>query len=484
MPKTSLPWLKKWLSYKFFSMSHSANPTTLSSRKNALSIFQAGVAAADPYQAVKCCLFADDQQLEILLNLNDKTQKRTGKWSKVHIIAFGKAACAMAKAAREIIPAHILAGFGIAVTNYENVTAIENIEVIGAAHPLPDEAGLNAAKRCAERISNAQLGELVLVLVSGGGSALIPYPVDAISLQEKIATTDLLLACGATINEINCVRKHLSRLKGGGLARLAVPADLHAFILSDVLGDDLSAIASGPTVPDSSTYDDAIAVFTTKGIWDKVPAKVQQHLEQGALGKAPETPKPGDNAFKNTTTTLIGSNAISLNASIKAAQDLGYETQLYDAHLCGEARNAAEKWVCYAKHLIDNGINKPLALLAGGETTVTLKGNGHGGRNQEMVLAFAIAAQQYGLTGYWTFLSGGTDGRDGPTDAAGGIVDQDTIKRMIHSGLDPLAMLDNNDSYTALKNSQNLLNTGATGTNVADLQVLLIHPNSYTNTHA
>jgi glycerate 2-kinase len=457
-------------------MSYLANPITLSSRKDALNIFQAGIAAADPYQAVKRCLFADDQHLKILLNLDDLTQKRTGKWSKVHFIAFGKAACAMAKAAQEIIPAHLLPDFGIAVTNYENVAAIDNVKVIGASHPLPDEAGLNAALKCAERAIQAQQGELVLVLISGGGSALIPYPVNSITLQEKIATTDLLLACGATINEINCVRKHLSRLKGGGLARLAVPADLHALILSDVLGDELDAIASGPTVPDTSTYDDAIAVFTAKGIWDKVPANVQQHLEQGKLGKVPETPKPGDNVFKNTTHTLIGSNAISVQATLKSSKNLGYEAQLYNAHLCGEARNEAEKWAHYAKHLIDNGIDKPLALLAGGETTVTLKGNGRGGRNQEMALAFAIAAKQHGLTGHWTFLSGGTDGRDGPTDAAGGIVDQDTIKRMIQAGMDPLAMLDNNDSYTALKSSHDLLDTGATGTNVADLQVLLIQP--------
>jgi glycerate 2-kinase len=457
-------------------MSYSANPITLLLRKDALSIFQAGITAADPYQAVKSYLFADGQQLEILLNLDDKTQKRTGKWSKVHLIAFGKAACAMAKAALEIIPAHLLTDFGIAVTNYENVTAIDNVEVIGASHPLPDEAGLNAALKCAERISRAQENELVLVLVSGGGSALIPYPVDSITLQEKIATTDLLLACGATINQINCVRKHLSQLKGGGMARLAVPADLHALILSDVLGDDLSVIASGPTVPDPSTFDDAIAVFIAKGIWDKVPAHVHHHLELGKLGNVPETPKPGDIAFKNTTHTLIGSNAISVQATLKASENQGYEAQLYSAHLCGEARNEAEKWVRYAKHLIDSGINKPLALLAGGETTVNLKGSGRGGRNQEMALAFAIAAQQHGLTGYWTFLSGGTDGRDGPTDAAGGIVDQDTLKRMIHAGIDPVATLDNNDSYTALKSSQDLLDTGATGTNVADLQVLLIYP--------
>jgi len=457
-------------------MSYPANPITLSSRKDALSIFQAGVAAADPYQAVKNCLFTDGERLDILLDLNDLSQKRSGKWSKVHLIAFGKAACAMAKAAQEIIPVHLLASSGIAVTNYENVTAIDNIEIIGASHPLPDEAGLNAALKCAEHISRAQKDDLVLLLVSGGGSALIPYPVDSITLQEKIAVTDLLLASGATINEINCVRKHLSQLKGGGLAKLATPVDLHALILSDVLGDELGAIASGPTVPDPSTYNDAIAVFTTKGIWDKVPTPIQLHLEQGKLGNVPETPKPGDIAFKNTTHTLIGSNAISVNATLKAAQNLGYETQLYSAHLCGEARIEAEKWAHYAKHIIDTGIDKPLALIAGGETTVTLKGNGRGGRNQEMALAFAIAAQQHNLTGCWTFLSGGTDGRDGPTDAAGGIVDQDTLKRMINAGTDFVAMLDNNDSYTALKSSQDLLDTGTTGTNVADLQVLLIQP--------
>jgi hydroxypyruvate reductase len=446
-----------------------------SSRQDALGIFQAGVAAADPYLAVKRSLFSDGQQLEILLNLDDPSQKRAGPWSKVHLIAFGKAACAMAKAAGEIIPAHLLASGGIAVTNYENVTAIDNIEVIGAAHPLPDEAGLNAAQKLAERVSRAQQGELVLVLVSGGGSALIPYPVDSITLQEKIAATHLLLASGATINQINCVRKHLSRLKGGGLARLAMPADLHAFILSDVLGDDLSAIASGPTVPDPTTHDDAIAVFTGKGIWDQVPASVQQHLQQGKLGLVPETPKPGDNAFKNTTHTLIGSNAISVNAALKAAQNLGYETRLYSARLCGEARDEAEKWARHAKHLIDNGLTRPLALIAGGETTVTLKGNGRGGRNQEMALAFALAAKQHGLTGDWTFLSGGTDGRDGPTDAAGGRVDPDSLQRMIDAGLDPIALLDNNDSYAALAGSGDLLDTGPTGTNVADLQVLLIH---------
>jgi glycerate 2-kinase len=435
-------------------------------RQDALSIFKAGIAAADPYQAVKRCL----------------TPRLLGNHSKVHLIAFGKAACAMAQAAQEIIPAGMLAGRGIAVTNYENATSVDNVDVIGASHPLPDEAGLKAAQMIADRVQDAQQNELVLVLVSGGGSALIPYPASQITLQEKIAATDLLLACGATINQINCVRKHLSRLKGGGLARMAAPADLHALILSDVLGDDLSSIASGPTVADDTTYADAIEILEAKGIWDQVPASVRQHLEQGKQGRIAETPKPGDDIFKNTRHTLIGSNTISVNAMLVAARKLNYEAELYSEHLSGEARTVGATLVaqCVERRIKSPTQNKPIALLAGGETTVTLKGNGRGGRNQEMALAFALAAEQHGLTGNWAFLSGGTDGRDGPTDAAGGIVDNNSIKRMTQAGVNPIERLENNDSYTALKASEDLVNTGATGTNVADLQILLIQPEPYT----
>ncbi|MGZ8185960.1 MAG: glycerate kinase type-2 family protein [Methylobacter sp.] len=446
-------------------------------REDALSIFQAGIAAADPYKAVKRCLITHRHHIEILLNLNDPDQKRLGRWSKVHLIAFGKAACAMARAASEIIPAHLLSDNSIAVTNYENECVIDNIEVIGAGHPLPDEAGLKAAKKCADLARSAQKDELVLVLISGGGSALIPYPVDRITLQEKIVTTDLLLASGADINQINCVRKHLSRIKGGGLAEMSQPSALHALVLSDVLGDNLSSIASGPTVPDNTTHADAIEILKSKGVWGKVPVNVQDYLDQGKRGRVPETPKPGDKAFKNSAHTLIGSNTLSVEAVTKAAKDHGYEAKLYNDNLYGEAREEAEKLVIYAKTHIENGIIKPVAFLGGGETTVTLKGKGQGGRNQEFALAFACAAQKHGLTGKWVFLSGGTDGRDGPTDAAGGIVGPDTIQRMTEAGVNSIEALENNDSYAALKSSQDLLFTGPTGTNVADLQILLIQLN-------
>jgi hydroxypyruvate reductase len=445
-------------------------------RNDAKAIFQAGIDAADPYRGVKRCLQASARHLEIALNADDKRQKRIGRWTKVHPIAFGKAACTMAKAVQEIIPAHLFAGKGIAVTNYENVTQVDNFEVIGAGHPLPDAAGYNAALKVAAFAGEAQQDELVLVLVSGGGSALLPYPVAPVTLEEKIATTQLLLACGATITEINYVRKHLSCLKGGGLARKAAPADLHALILSDVLGDDLSAIASGPTVPDDTTFADAIAVLKSKGVWGDVPNTVRELLAAGTRREIPETPKSGDPVFARCGLTLIGGNAISLHAVAVAAERRGYQSRLYSDELCGEARDAAERLAGYVRDLLGQGIDKPLAVLAGGETTVTLKGSGKGGRNQEMALAFALAAERLGLPAYWIFLSGGTDGRDGPTDAAGGCVDAHTLQRIRAAGLDPTALLDNNDSYAALTSARDLLMTGATGTNVADLQIVLIHP--------
>lgn len=445
-------------------------------RRDALRIFQAGIDAADPYQAVKRCLSVNNNHLSISLNLNDKTQNRCSQWQKIYLIAIGKAACAMARAAQKQIPKHLLANTGIAVTNYENVTSVEHFDVIGAAHPLPDASGLKASWLIAERVSQAKQGELVLVLISGGGSALIPYPLTGISLADKIATTDLLLACGATINQINCVRKHLSHLKGGGLAKLAAPADLHTLILSDVLGDDLSSIASGPTVPDNTTFTDAADILHAYKIWDKLPDTIRIVLSAGTEGKIPETPKPNDPIFNRTGHTLIGSNGVSVRASFQYADELGYKTQLYSEHLCGEARIEAENWVLHAKKLRQQNINKPIALLAGGETTVKITGSGLGGRNQEMALAFSLAAEKHRLTGNWSFLSGGTDGRDGPTDAAGGRVDPDTLTRMRASGIDPNAYLADNNSYQALAGSHDLLITGATGTNVADLQVLLLLP--------
>lgn len=447
-------------------------------RRDAALIFQAGIKAADPYYAVKQCLSSDGQQLQIELNQDGIGQKLCGPWSKIHLIAFGKAACTMIMAAQEVIPAHLLAESGIAVCNYENVAVVEQVDVHGAGHPLPDFSGFSGAQRIVEKAQLAQAGELVLVLISGGGSALIPFPVEGISLEDKVATSDLLLASGANINEINCVRKHLSLLKGGGLAKLAAPAAIHALILSDVLGDELSVIASGPTVADESTFVEAITILNDKSLWHKVPHAVQKYLSKGAEGLQSETPKANDAVFKHSTYTLIGSNTISVHAITHSAEMLGYQVFVYSEQLTGEAKDVAVELLLYAQNILKQGINKPCAILAGGETTVTMQGSGLGGRNQEMALAFALAEQQSRLADSWVFLSAGTDGRDGPTDAAGGLVDTYTIERMCKAHIEPEHYLMNNDSYHALQVSKDLLITGATGTNVADLQILLIQPNS------
>jgi hydroxypyruvate reductase len=451
-------------------------------RTAAQSVFLAGVEAADPARAVRRALRLEGEWLEILLAPGgDETAFRRGNWRSVRPIAIGKAAIAMARAVGQLLPDNLFRDGGVIVTNHENLAElvggeVPGFELIGAGHPLPDAGGVAGARRVAEIADSAGEGELVLVLVSGGGSALVPAPVPPITLAEKIATTDLLLACGADIVQINCVRKHLSTLKGGGLVRHAAPADLHALILSDVIGDDLSAIASGPTVPDETSFAQAIAILEDGGVWDRVPASVRTRLEQGRDGMIEETPKPGDKIFERAGSSLIGSNGMSLAAAEQAACRLGFETRIVSAALCGEAQDAAGLLLSAALAAETSG--RPLALLAGGETTVTLRGRGRGGRNQELALAFAMQAKDRGLDGHWVFLSGGTDGRDGPTDAAGGLVDPSSLARIQAAGGDAAALLANNDSYRAFELSGDLLKPGATGTNVADLQVLLLEPSS------
>jgi len=439
-------------------------------RDQAQKIFMTGVRAADPGAAVHRHLAYVQGRLQIACHdTTDRKSTRSRSWSKIHVIAFGKAAVPMASAVLEIIPRQSLAAPPTVVTSYENAMPVDGLHILGAAHPLPDESGQQAARSIATIASNARQGELVLVLISGGASALLPSPPDGIPLADKTAATELLLASGADIGEINTVRKHLSLLKGGGLARLAAPADLHALILSDVIGDDLSTIASGPTVADDTTFAQALHVFEKRNLVHRLPASVRDHLERGCSGAIVETPGSDDSVFANTGNTLIGSNRISLDAAIADAQGAAFAVHVHSRALHGEARDVAQQ-ICSAAADLPTGRH---AILAGGETTVTLQGNGRGGRNQELALAFALQAKQCDLAADWVLLSGGTDGIDGPTDAAGGIVDSGTVHRIQSAGGDPRALLENNDAYHALQMSNDLVTTGATGTNVADLVVML-----------
>jgi hydroxypyruvate reductase len=313
----------------------------------------------------------------------------------------------------------------------------------------------------------------VVGVLSGGGSALLPCPVEGVSLEEKRKTTELLLASGATIQEVNAVRKHLSRIKGGQMARLAQPARLLVLVLSDVVGDDLSTIASGPAAPDPATYPECLEILDRYGLREAVPLSVRAHLEKGALGEIPETPKPGDPVFARVHHLIVGNNLLALRGARQKAASLGYETLLLSSMIQGEAREVAKVHGAIAREIVRTAhpVTPPCCILSGGETTVTVRGRGLGGRNQEFALSAAVAIADLPQT---VVLSGGTDGKDGPTDAAGAIVDGTTVVRARGSGLDPLRSLAENDSYRFLERVGDLLRTGPTGTNVMDLHLLLV----------
>ena len=435
-------------------------------RGDALSAFEAGVAAAEPQAAVRRTLRTSNAGRPVIAG------EEVAAGTRLLVVSFGKAACTMAKAVASVVPEEVFPGPGIAVVNAENRREVSRFRVRSSGHPVPDRAGVQAAEEVTRYVDSATEKDAVLVLVSGGGSALLPAPSEGVTLEDKMETTLQLLACGATIHEMNAVRKHLSTLKGGGLARRAAPARIEAHLLSDVIGDDLSTIASGPTVADPTTFADARGILEKYGILETVPTAIAERLERGDHGEVPETPKPGDPIFDRVNNVLVGSNRQSLDAAAERAKALGYEVVIASRELCGDARDAA---AALSRHVRQRATTaRPVAILAGGETTVTVKGSGRGGRNQEMALHFALACKDMQVKFPWVFLSGGTDGRDGPTDAAGGLVDPCTLSRGATAGHNVETELENNNSYRFLEASGDLLKTGATGTNVADLQVLLV----------
>ncbi len=442
-------------------------------RGHARTMFADAVAAADPRAAVVRTLHKQPNSSQIQSTAKPQSfQLQEFSRRKVRVVAFGKAAITMTEGALECVPEDLLIETPVAVTSYENVIQHGKIQILGAGHPIPNADGLKAARKIAKTVRAAKADELILALISGGASALLPMPPPSITLEDKRNATQLLLTSGADIHEINTVRKHLSELKGGGLARLAYPAALQALILSDVLDNDPGTIASGPTAGDLTTFSDAKGVFLRRGIWEQIPNSIQAHLDRGCDGLIDETTLPEDEIFRDVSNTIVGSNLISLDSICQSAKSAGYDVQIVSKALTGEARSVAEKFLMRASAPIE----RPTAFVAGGETTVTVRGSGLGGRNQEMALTFAIDADSRFNNLSWVFLSGGTDGIDGPTDAAGGLVDPGTIARIHNAGYDPRLLLDNNDAYHALDHAGDLLVTGATGTNVADLQILLIHP--------
>jgi glycerate 2-kinase len=391
---------------------------------------------------------------------------------KIIIVGAGKATASMAHAVEDILKDRV--SEGIIVVPEGPLTPLRHVKIKESSHPLPDGRGVAAAKQILSLLmQNAQTDVLVLCLISGGGSSLLPYPADGVSLSDKQTATRLLLQSGASISELNTVRKHLSKIKGGQLARAAYPARVVSLILSDVVGDRLDTIASGLTAPDASTFADAAAVFQKYKICGKAPQSVQQLLQKGVRGEAVETPKADDPCFSTVNNFIIGNNRKALQAASEEARSQGFRPLLLSSCLTGEAREVGTLFASIAKEVeySRHPVAPPACLLAGGETTVTVLGSGKGGRNQEAALSAAISiADAKNIV----ILAIGTDGADGPTDAAGAIVDTTSIDRAVAAGLDPVEYLIRNDSYPLHEKTGDLVKTGPTGTNVMDLLIGLI----------
>jgi hydroxypyruvate reductase len=430
----------------------------VSAREDALAIWAKALAAGDVAPLVRAHLRLEGSRLTAGALAVDLDRTR-----RVIVLGCGKASGAMAVALESSLGDRITEGLVVVKDGY--LAPTRHIRLLEAGHPVPDARGQAAALTLLERARDAGPDDLVICLISGGGSALTPAPAPPITLEEKQVVTRLLLAAGATIGELNAVRKHLSLVKGGQLARAVAPARLLVLALSDVIGDPLDVIASGMTAPDPTTFADAIRVITQRGVGDRVPGSVRARLEAGRRGEIEETPKAGDPIFMRVTNLVIGNNALIVDAAAAAANALGYRPHVLTRDVQGEARDVGRDLVTRGRLLVP-----PAALIAGGETTVTVVGEGRGGRCQEVALAAALAIR---ASDEMTMMAAGTDGTDGPTDAAGAIVDSGTVARAQAVGLDAECALARNDSYALLAASEDLLRSGPTNTNLLDLYVVL-----------
>lgn len=436
-------------------------------RTDAVSIFEAGLQAVSPGTAVRRFLRRQGNHLRVQDEMLDLTD-----FQNVYVVGAGKATAAMAEAAESVLGNRI--SDGVVVVKYDHVAALKYTSQVEAAHPVPDENGRKGAEKIMALLSRADENDLVICLISGGGSALTPLPAPGLSVADKQKTAQVLLACGASIHEINAIRKHMSGIKGGLLARAAHPARLLTLILSDVVGDDLDVIASGPGVPDSSTFSDCMAIIEKYNLVDQLPASVTAHIRSGMSGDIPETPKPGEAVFNHTQNVIVGSNSDAIRTAGQAAKQFGYNTLTLSSMIEGETREVARVHGAIAKEILKTGnpVPRPACVLSGGETTVTIRGTGKGGRNQEFALAAAIEIAPLENV---VIFSAGTDGTDGPTDAAGAIADSSTVTRALERAMDPQAFLFNNDAYHFFKPLGDLVITGPTRTNVMDLRILLVY---------
>jgi len=435
-------------------------------RELALKSLESAVNAVDPKQIIKSKLSLKNSTLHV--NEYSFDMKR---FKNIYVIGGGKASGSMAESLEQILGNYVTNGLLNIPHGGKYKTNI--IKLHEASHPIPDDSGVEGTRRMLEIAEQAREDDLVICLISGGGSSLMPLPRGEISIADKREITEALLKCGATINEINTVRKHVSDFKGGWLAKKAYPATILNLILSDVVGDPLDFIASGPTVPDSTTFSDAIKVLKKYGLWNKAPLSIRKVLLDGEEGLIPETPKSDDEAFKKVYNVIVGNNRFASMAACEYLKSEGLNTLLLTTTLEGEARHVGVMLASIAREVSVFGkpVQKPAGIMAGGETTVTVTGKGLGGRNQELALAAALKLNRMNEV---VVASLSTDGIDGPTDAAGAIADGKTLARAMKMGLTPEEFLAENDSYNFFSKLGDLILTGPTGTNVNDVSVVVI----------
>ena len=435
-------------------------------RKDAMSIFDAAVKAVDAEGCVRRFVSLAGDTLRV----GDRTYDLNA-FDRVLAVGAGKASVRMGVALESILGDRLSGG--VVNTKYGHSEPLAHIRIVECGHPVPDEAGVAGTRQILDLLAGVDERTLVIGLISGGGSALMPAPAAGITLQEKQETTRLLLACGANIVELNAIRKHLSAVKGGGLARAAFPASVVTLMLSDVIGDPLDVIASGPTVPDTSTYKVCMEILEKYEIVDKLPAAVRERFEAGLRGEIPDTPKPGDEALGRCQNLVVGSNGLAVASAGARAGELGYHTLVLSCRVEGEAREVVHVYTAIAKEIVTTKapIAAPACVIAGGETTVTVRGKGKGGRNQELVLSGAMQLAGWDRI---VLFSGGTDGTDGPTDAAGAVADGKTIARAETAGMSAVSFLKNNDAYHFFETLDDLVMTGPTGTNVADVAFVMV----------
>ncbi len=442
-------------------------PATARLRRAAARILDQAIAAVDPYAATARAVRRTEHGIQV----GGRTYP-LALGARVVVVGAGKACAPMARAIEETLGDRLTAGVVVVKTGY--TARLERVSLLEAAHPVPDEAGRAAAQRILDLLAGLTPTpqDLVICLISGGGSALLPLSRPEVTLTDMVRTTDLLLRSGATITEINCVRKHLSAIAGGQLARAAAPARLVTLIVSDIVGSPVDAIASGPTVPDPTTYGDALGVLDRYRLTDRVPSAVRDTLRKGAGGDLPETPKPQDPVFRDAQVMVIADNEQAARAAVAEAERQGFHALLLSTYIEGEARKVGRTLGGIGQRIAEMGkqVTPPVCIVAGGETTVTVTGTGTGGRNQE--LALAAAHVLHGLPDV-LLVSFATDGTDGPTDAAGGVADGTTLTRARAAGLDPDRHLAANDAYPCLEAIGDLIRTGPTNTNVNDLMLIL-----------